>query len=393
MPRKKKRNANGTHTIFYNENKKLWQGQICTGYAEDGHTKRKSVYGKTKKEVVDKLRQIEFDIHTGTFTDKSEITIYHLAKQMIEDAYNLNEIKENTYYRHLSTLNSLKDIYNTPLQSATSTQIKAFMLNQIEFAQSTINKQFQMLKQTFREAEKRKIIVDNPMQDMKKPNSRKKQLKVRALSIEEQQKLYYILTTEDIKYSQQMLLSMLTGLRMGEINALCIEDINLNFNTVAVNKTISRGEKGKAVLSTTTKTDAGKRIIPITNQVKLLLIDCIQDKTTGFLFTNNDKLITTNQVNSQYSRVLAKYDIIDKSIHGRIDLHSLRHTYATRCIESGIQPKVLQKLLGHTDISITLNTYCDAFEAYTNKNLELVDNYLNSILLSTTGIQEDRKTS
>lgn len=94
-------------------------------------------------------------------------------------------------------------------------------------------------------------------------------------------------------------------------------------------------------------------------------------------------MVTTSQVNNQYLRVVAKHNIIDDNIPGRVDLHSLRHTYATRCIKGEMQPKVLQKLLGHTDVSITLNTYCDAFEAYTSANLDLANRYMDSILDST----------
>ena len=383
MGRKRKKGSNGSNTVYYIESKKLWTGQISLGYDENGKTKRKTVYGKTKKEVTDKLKQIEFAITSGTFTDKSEITIYHLARQMIEDSYNLNEIKENTYYRHLSTLSELKPIYNTPLQAATSMQIKDFMLKRINYSQSTINKEFQLLKHTFKEAVKRKIITENPMEDMKKPNSRKTKEKVRALTADEQRRLYDVLMTQDINYSAQMLLSMLTGMRMGEINALDIRDVNFMFNTVAVRNTISRGEKGRAVLSDTAKTDAGTRILPMNDRVKKILKECIQDRKAGLIFTHKGGLITTNQVNAQYVRVLEKYSIIDDTVIGKVDLHSLRHTYATRCIEGGMQPKVLQKLLGHTDITITMNTYCDAFEAYTSMNLEMADNYLAGILDST----------
>ena len=385
-----KKKANGEHSIYYVKDKKLYRGQITVGYNENGKLKRKSVYGKTKKEVIEKLAQIEYGIKTGTFVDKSTITIYMLGKQMLDDELNLNYIKEATYHRHIETLKRLQPIYNTTLQTASEMQIKDFLLKEQNYSQSTINKEYQLLKKIFEEAIKRNIISKSPMQYIKKPNSKKAKEKVRALTVDEQKKLLEVLTTEDVYYSQQMLLSMLTGMRMGEINALDIKDINFNFNTITISKTISRGSKGEAILNNSAKTQAGMRTIPMSEDVKAILLDSTQEVSEGLIFTHNDKMVTTSQVNSQYKRILAKYEIIDNSVSGKVDLHSLRHTYASRCIEAGMQPKVLQLLLGHTDITITMNTYCDAFDSFRNDNINLANKYLQDMGLSISPKEEQK---
>ena len=372
----KKKKGNGEGSVYKTKNG--FRGQIVVGYNDEGKPIRRSVTGKTIKEVNEKLTAVKNSIITGTYIAPNRITLCELARLMLEDDLNLNYIKEGTYHRSIETLKRIEKclyIKNTPIQELSYAPIKDFLLSEAKMSQSLINKVFMMLKKTLNEAVKRKIIKESPITDLKKPKSSQHREKVRALTTDEEIRLYEVLTTEDVNYSHQMLLSMLTGMRMGEINALERSDIDMRFKTISVTKTITRGLNGKAIISDSAKTENGNRIIPISETVKPLIDEILICGETDFLFVRNGKLITTSQVNIHFKRILEKYDILDRTVKGTVSLHSLRHTFATRCIEAGMQPKVLQHLLGHSDIRITLNTYCDAFENFQKENIAKTDEY------------------
>ena len=380
----KKKKGNGEGSVYKTKNG--FRGQIVVGYGDDGKPIRRSVTAKTAKEVNQKLTEIKNSIITGSYTAPNEITVCELARLMLDDELNLNYIREGTYYRHIETLKRIQknsDMRNTPIQELSYTQIKNFLLCETGMSQSIINKVYLMVQRTLKEAIKRGIIIKNPMEDVKKPKSKKVFEKVRALTTDEEQRFYAAITQNDVEYSWQMLLSMFTGMRMGEINALQVKDINLNFRTISIDKTMARGLKGEAFISDNPKTEAGKRIIPISQTVmpliKEILKFCGAHKKDDYIFIHKGKLINTAQVNMQFQRTIEKYGVLDPDVKGKVSLHSLRHTFATRCIEAGMQPKVLQKLLGHADIQVTLNTYCDAFESYQQENIEKADAYFANL--------------
>lgn len=371
----------GEGTIFYSNSKGKWMGQINVGKGEDGKIKRKSVTGETPEEVKQKLKQIEFDIYTGTFVNEATITFEQLEKQILEDRFALNEFQQQTYYRHLETLKMLKSISKIPLQQINYSMIKQLMIESVDkYSDSTIRKQFLMLNQCFNEAVKRKIIKENPMKDMKRPKSRKKTRKIRGFTIDEELRFIEALEKENPLYKNQMLISLFTGMRMGEVNALKYDDVNTTFNVITIDETISNGRQGFAFINNTAKTDAGNRTIPINKIVKPIIDKVLADyKETPdrLLFhSSNGTIVTTGLVHSHFKQILKKYNIVDPMVKGDITLHSLRHTYATRSIESGMQAKVLQKLLGHTDISVTLDTYSDVFDSFQSENIERADDYM-----------------
>ncbi len=386
MAKRKPKNHYGEGSIFYSNVKQKWMAQINVGKDENGKVIRKSVTAETQEEVKAKLDELKLSIYTGKFVNANTITFSQLIKQIYDEKLAMNEIQPQTYYRTMETVKLCKEINDIPVQKIDSTAIKQLLLSKVDYANSTIKKMYIILNQCFKEALKRKIITDNPMLDVRKPKSTKKTKKIRALTLDEQKKLVEVIRNENVRYAEQMLISMFTGMRMGEINALSVNDLNTNFNFINIDKTISKGEHGEAFVNDTAKTENGNRQIPINETVRPVIEKVISEyKATddNVLFhTSAGTLIATSVVNTEFRRIVNKYNIQDKTVKGDLSLHSLRHTYATRCIESGMPPKVLQHLMGHSDIKVTLDTYADVFDNFQSISVEQADSYLNQVSLA-----------
>lgn len=382
---KTKSRGNGDGTIYFIENKKLWAAQYTIGRNESGKLIRRTVYGKTRKAVKDKLEAIITQLNTQTYAEPSKLTVCQMIKGLIDEDYSLNIINDNSYLRKEATYKRIQAhaIGSIPIQEVTDNNLKAYLTSITNLSNSVISKDYALLNRCFKVAIQKDIIHKNPMDGVRKPKSDKPTRKVRALTLKEQKKLIQVLNNEEksAPYRPQLLLMMYTGMRMGEINALDIQDINFTFKTIHIHRTVTRDKTEHTIIGKTTKTYAGQRLLSLSDTTNKLLKEYMagyQENSMNLLFFDyrSNKVITTSQVNMYFQRLLKKYHILDDAVPGEITLHSLRHTFATRCIESGMPVKVLQKLLGHADIKTTLDTYCDVFEQYEQKHVNKVEKYL-----------------
>lgn len=392
--------GNGEGTIYYSEKLNKWVGQFTAGRKDDGKLNRKSVYGNSRKEVKEKITKALADVQNKTYIEKNDITISMLGQQIIDNKFNANIISEATYGRALGTFEHIKnsDIADVTIQDITIYELQQFVNSKKDYANSYIDKIYEMLGSIFKEAIRRDIILKNPLINVIKPKSSKKDKEIEAFTIEEQKAFVDALAFE--QYKNIFLVALHTGMRIGEILALQPEDIDFVNKLITIDNTLTKNQKGKVIVGDTTKTYESTRKIPITIILEPILKDCIANYTlnkNNLLFCHSDgSIIAPATINSQFKKICKNANIKvtikpikrkdknnkEKTINlktSTVNTHMLRHTYATRCIEAGIPAPVLQKLLGHKDITVTINTYTTIFNKFKEDALNNYINYIQNI--------------
>ena len=214
------------------------------------------------------------------------------------------------------------------------------------------------------------------------PKSEKETKEVDAFSIDEQKQL--INAIQNDKYKNIYTIAMFSGMRIGEILALTPDDIDFKNNEIHITRSLTRDKNSNVILGKSTKTYNSKRNIPITSLFKTELEDAIknmQPNPYNLIFTTrNQTLFSAANINCFFKRLCTKNKIkLEKNSKGKLEskvnMHMLRHTYATRCIESGMPAHILQKLLGHKNVSTTINTYTTIFDKYRNNEVDKSINY------------------
>lgn len=348
--------GNGEGSIFYSDKLNRWVGQFTAGRKDDGRLNRKSVYGKTRKEVKEKITQGIADVQNNIFIDSNNIILYDLSKEIVEDKRKSNQISPSTYNRALYTLKIIEsnELGKMPIQKITAKNIKDF-LNDLtpHYSNSSLSKVYQLLGQAFKRAVERNYILRNPItfEEARKPKSSKENSEVKALTVEEEKKLISAISNETTLYKPAILLMLFTGLRIGETLALKWNHIDDNY--INIHQSLTRDENGKVILGKKTKTKKAIRQIP-RNYILNDILSSIP-KTDSFLFPG----LTPRNVHDFLVNFNATNCITD-----HIHPHILRHTFATRCIEAGMNIKVLQKKLGHKNIQTTLDTYASVFDKF-----------------------------
>lgn len=147
-----------------------------------------------------------------------------------------------------------------------------------------------------------------------------------------------------------------TGLRVGEAQALCWNDVDFRRDTIRIHKTFLNSRPDNAnVIQFSPKTKSSVRTIPLSKRGKEILVSLQESKDGNYIFQRNGKTVSYGGINKWFKKACQASNI---QICG---LHALRHTFATNCYYKGCNIKILSKLLGHASTSITYNTYINLY--------------------------------
>lgn len=391
-------NKEKSGSVYYDKERKKWR---CIYYIYDTNTLeeiRRTKSFDTEKEANDFRTSIQYQRGNDLFIKNNGILLNQLMRENAEQKLELNLIKARTYTRIMETIRQIEEspISKQNIMDITSNDITNYLNSLKDYSDSTIKKVTEQFSQAFNIAFNKGYITRNPMFDVRRPKSTKQKKEVKALEIEEQQKLTSYLMSipgENEPYKVAYLIEMYLGLRIGKILALRSTDIDLHKNLISVNKTLTLDKDKKVVMGDTTKTYSGIREVPIPSFIKneiinqMILAEDNRDKQL-FLYTNGN-YVRPNHVNYQLKNISRKLGLPD------ITTHCLRHTYGTRCIEAGILPVVTQRLMGHKNISVTLDTYTSIFNRFKLEELDKVNKYYmnNSIIQPLQPFLEENNNS
>ena len=370
-------------SIYFNKQRKNWLAQFYEYDIEKGKTVRRTKSFKSKEEARKYLDTIMYQKQNPLYIEHHGIPMCEILKQNLNLKRETNQISATQYGRVLFTISQLEktSFGNKNINEITSEELQIY-LNSLKdrLSNSMIKKAYQQLNQAFKIAMNKGYIMQNPMTNVIKPKSNKEDKIVRALTVEEQQEFTNWLINKPVneyKYRNVFLIQMYMGLRVGETLALSTHDIDLQNKKINVHRTLSTDERGNVIMGNKTKTYSGKRILPIPDFLYPYIIEQMQiannqlNNEEKLLFKPyNSKYVRRSNVNNELKRILKnEFGITD------ISTHSLRHTFGTRCIESGMAPVVVQRLMGHKDIGITLNTYTSVFDKFKENEIDKVNQY------------------
>jgi integrase len=361
-----KKRGNGEGSISRRKNGG-WIAQYSV-YTLEGR-KRKTIYGRTRAEVSEKLIKAMADRDGGIVYETGKLTVGDYLDRWLRDSVK-GTVKETTYanYSYITRVHISPALGRVKLKNLTPAHVRGFYGEKARtnLSAATVKKMHVVLRRALSHAVSDGVIPRNAADNVKPPRASAPGEEIRPLNSVEC--CAFLEASRGERLEALYVLAVHCGLREGELLALRWEDVDLEVANPAllVRHTLTRGEDGRGyVIGASTKSGKGRRV-RLTRQAvaslkdhrmrqleeRMSLTGLWQDQ--DLVFPNNIGFLLnpSNLRNRSFKRIKAR-----SGVREDLRFHDLRHTCATLLLREGVNAKVVSEMLGHASIVITLNTY------------------------------------
>jgi integrase len=355
MARKRRGRSEGS---IYQRGDGQWTASVSIGYDVNGKRRRRTVYGVTKKEVQDKLRNLQDDVAAGIVKTPEREKLGDYLTRWLENTARPS-VRRNTYasYEQTIRLHIKEHIGGVRLADVTPAHVQGLYAAMERAGDSPRMRQLThaVLRRALRQALRWGLIARNPCDAVEPPRVPKREMM--AFGPAEVERFLAAAAGEQLEAI--FVLAVASGLRQGELFGLQWPDVDLDAGVVHVRRQLE--ERNGELALTEPKSDKGRRRVELpafaveamlAHKAKMLA-DGRLDRTDQPVFCDSHGgwLRKSNFIRKVFKPVLKRAGLPD------IRFHDLRHTSATLLLAQGVHPKVVQERLGHSQISLTLDTY------------------------------------
>lgn len=341
--------------------------------------KRKYFYGKTKQEVYAKIREYEE-------TAKSGFSFEFIANEY--ESITFPKLTEGTVKSYIPALNRcLEEFSEEYIQDITPKMVSMFLAKlKSQYADKTIGNTMTVLHQIFEYAITAKgVSMYNPCDIVTRPRSDIKAETRDPLTDLQREE---ILSTKPDEFLLAYLI-LHTGCRLGEACALQWSDIDWDKNRIHITKALHW--RGNTPYIGRLKTKNGYRTVPLLSPLRDMLLKQKRHREADFIVSGKD-MLTYSQMDRRWIKYCIDHNMAESEIkiwfnHGKarnhlvwhttINRHQIRHDYATTLFRAGLDPKSVQHLLGHADISTTMDIYVHWQETDVDRAYEQIEKYIS----------------
>lgn len=358
-----------------------WEGRYIKEYGIDGKARYGYVYGKSYSEAKAKLKSSQIAEAILTVDPDKGATTYEVVLNLWLTASQIN-VKESTYARYYQLVKRhiIPSLGKYPVSKIGTPLIEQYVNHLLYqgrldgkggLSPKTVTDIVTIVKSSIDYARRNSYPIRC---DLSKISVKKSSKEIRVLSVEEQKLLNRNLLTDTDLTKFGVLLSLYTGIRIGEICALRWEHLSVDRGVLEIRETLQRVQNTSGASAVRTrislsepKSKCSIRDIPLPGFI-IDLARNFESSPKSFVLTGEkSRYVEPRTMQNRFKKHIEACDIPEANFH------ALRHTFATRCIEQGFEIKSLSEILGHANVNITLNRYVHSSFELKKMHMERLD--------------------